>query len=78
MRSYGAKGLRDYIRKQVKLAEEFHQMLSLNDRFEFPVPPAMGLVCFRLKVQNIVDWILNVATVWIFFSDFLLILSGRK
>jgi aromatic-L-amino-acid decarboxylase len=27
MRSYGAEGLRDYIRKQVKLAEEFYQML---------------------------------------------------
>jgi aromatic-L-amino-acid decarboxylase len=50
MRSYGAEGLRDYIRKQVKLAEEFYQMLSVDDRFEFPVPPAMGLVCFRLKV----------------------------
>ena len=52
MRSYGAEGLRDYIRKQVKLAEEFHKMLSEDDRFEFPVPPAMGLVCFRLKVTT--------------------------
>ena len=56
MRSYGAEGLRDYIRKQVKLAEEFYQMLSVDDRFEFPVPPAMhgpmGFVCFRLKVRT--------------------------
>ena len=53
MRSYGAEGLRSYIRKQVGLAEQFHKMLAEDDRFEFPVPPAMGLVCFRLKVMQI-------------------------
>ncbi|KAI9554739.1 hypothetical protein GHT06_020015 [Daphnia sinensis] len=52
MRSYGAQGLRDYIRKQIHLAEQFHQMLAADDRFEFPVPPSMGLVCFRLKGEN--------------------------
>lgn len=50
MRSYGAQGLRDYIRKQIRLAEQFHHMLAADDRFEFPVAPSMGLVCFRLKV----------------------------
>lgn len=51
MRSYGAQGLRDYIRKQIGLANQFHQILTADDRFEFPVPPSMGLVCFRLKVN---------------------------
>lgn len=52
MRSYGAQGLRDYIRKQIQLAEQFHHMLAADDRFEFPVAPSMGLVCFRLKGEN--------------------------
>ncbi|KAK4006031.1 hypothetical protein OUZ56_011162 [Daphnia magna] len=52
MRSYGAQGLRDYIRKQIRLAEQFHHMLAADDRFEFPVAPSMGLVCFRLKGEN--------------------------
>lgn len=50
MRSYGAEGLRAHIRQQIKLACEFHQLLAKDDRFEMPSPPAMGLVCFRLKV----------------------------
>lgn len=52
MRSYGAEGLRAHIRKQVQLANHFHQLMAADERFEFPVPPAMGLVCFRLKGDN--------------------------
>ena len=51
MRSYGAEGLRAHIRKQVQLANHFHKLMAADERFEFPVPPAMGLVCFRLKVS---------------------------
>lgn len=50
MRSYGAEGLRAHIRRQVKLASEFHHLVEKDGRFDIPVPPAMGLVCFRLKV----------------------------
>ncbi len=50
MRSYGAEGLRAHIRQQIKLACEFHQLVAKDYRFEVPVPPAMGLVCFRMKV----------------------------
>ena len=52
MRSYGAEGLRAHIRRQIQLACEFHQLVAKDNRFEIPVPPAMGLVCFRLKVQH--------------------------
>ena len=52
MRSYGAEGLRAHIRRQVGLANEFHQLVSADPRFQLPVPAAMGLVCFRLKVPN--------------------------
>lgn len=50
MRSYGAEGLRAHIRQQIQLANEFQQLVAKDDRFEIPVPPAMGLVCFRMKV----------------------------
>jgi len=49
MRSYGVQGLKKHIRKQVDLAGEFHHLLCQDQRFQVPVPPAMGLVCFRLK-----------------------------
>ena len=51
MRSYGAEGLRAHVRNQVQLANHFHQLMAADARFEFPVPPSMGLVCFRLKVN---------------------------
>lgn len=50
LRSFGAEGLRAHIRRQVKLAKDFHQLVEKDERFEIPVPPSMGLVCFRLKV----------------------------
>ena len=37
---------------QVKLAEEFSELVEKDDRFELPVPPVLGLVCFRLKGDN--------------------------
>ncbi|EFX90074.1 hypothetical protein DAPPUDRAFT_300121 [Daphnia pulex] len=52
MRTYGAEGLRAHIRRQIKLACEFHQLVVNDDRFEVPVPPALGLVCFRMKGEN--------------------------
>lgn len=52
MRSYGAEGLRAHVRNQVQLANHFHQLMAADTRFEFPVPPSMGLVCFRLKGEN--------------------------
>jgi aromatic-L-amino-acid/L-tryptophan decarboxylase len=53
MRSYGAEGMRQHIRKQVDLAGEFANLVQQDKRFEMPVPHSMGLVCFRLKVINL-------------------------
>ena len=49
MRLYGQTGIREYIRKHVKQAHEFEEMLSADPRFEVCFPVTMGLVCFRLK-----------------------------
>ncbi len=57
MRSYGAQGLiSDYIRKQIKLAEIFYQILSVDDRFLF-LPQwdlcASDSMYNTYKIQNI-------------------------
>lgn len=48
-RSYGVKGLQEFIRKHIQLAHHFEHLLKKDDRFEISVPVVMGLVCFRLK-----------------------------
>ncbi len=53
MRSYGADGMRQHIRHQVELADQFAKLVQTDTRFEMPVPHAMGLVCFRLKVSSV-------------------------
>jgi len=52
LRLYGQSGLREYIRKHIKQAHEFEDMLENDERFEICSPVKMGLVCFRLKDQN--------------------------
>ena len=44
---------------QVKLAEEFAALVRSDERFQLPVPPKLGLVCFRLKASNAVNETLN-------------------
>uniref|UniRef100_A0A8C4XF92 Aromatic-L-amino-acid decarboxylase n=1 Tax=Erpetoichthys calabaricus TaxID=27687 RepID=A0A8C4XF92_ERPCA len=51
-RIYGKKGLQEHIRKQVKLAHEFENLVLQDDRFEICAEVIMGLVCFRLKGSN--------------------------
>ncbi|KAJ6223277.1 hypothetical protein RDWZM_001822 [Blomia tropicalis] len=51
-RSYGVKGLQDHIRKQIKLAHLFGELLESDTRFEIVDEIRMGLVCFRLKGNN--------------------------
>lgn len=43
----------------MKLAEEFAEMVTQDSRFELPVPPRLGLVCFRLKGDNEMNEKLN-------------------
>lgn len=49
LRSYGAEGLRSYIREHVRLGALFEELVRADDRFEMPTPRLLSLVCFRLK-----------------------------
>ncbi|XP_061445193.1 aromatic-L-amino-acid decarboxylase isoform X1 [Rhineura floridana] len=51
-RMYGVKGLQEYIRKHVRLAHEFKDLVLQDDRFEICADVILGLVCFRLKGTN--------------------------
>jgi aromatic-L-amino-acid/L-tryptophan decarboxylase len=48
LRHYGARGLRDYIRQHVRLAERFESWVLEDARFELAAPRSLSLVCFRL------------------------------
>ncbi|XP_075068740.1 aromatic-L-amino-acid decarboxylase [Mixophyes fleayi] len=52
LRMYGVKGLQEYIRKHVQLAQEFVEFIKQDDRFEICSPVILSLVCFRLKGSN--------------------------
>jgi glutamate/tyrosine decarboxylase-like PLP-dependent enzyme len=49
LRLYGAKKIREQIRKDVNLAKRFAAHVESDPRFELTVPTNMGLVCFNLK-----------------------------
>ncbi|XP_076913846.1 tyrosine decarboxylase 1-like [Bidens hawaiensis] len=49
IRSHGVTGLREIIRKHVKLAEHFEALLLTDKRFEVVVPRNFATVCFRVS-----------------------------
>ncbi|CAI5477078.1 unnamed protein product [Closterium sp. Yama58-4] len=49
LRSYGAEGIRAYIRRHVALAESFEEAVRQDERFQLMAPRSFALVCFRLK-----------------------------
>ncbi|CAI5935756.1 unnamed protein product [Closterium sp. NIES-65] len=49
LRTYGADGIRAYIRRHVALAEWFEEAVRQDDRFQLMAPRPFALVCFRLK-----------------------------
>lgn len=52
IRSYGIKGLQEYIRNHVRLAANFESLVLSDNRFEIFGKVTLGLVCFRLKGSN--------------------------
>jgi aromatic-L-amino-acid decarboxylase len=49
VRSYGAEGLRAFVREHIRLAQLFKGWVAADPRFEVMAPAHFGLVCFRLN-----------------------------
>jgi aromatic-L-amino-acid decarboxylase len=49
LRSYGAEGLRAFVREHIRLAQLFKSWVEADPRFELMAPVHFGLVCFRLN-----------------------------
>jgi len=49
VRSYGAEGLRAFVREHIRLAQMFKEWVAADPRFEIMAPAHFGLVCFRLN-----------------------------
>jgi aromatic-L-amino-acid decarboxylase len=47
LRSYGAAGLRDYLRTHVRLAQELTILIETDERFKLVAPTHLALVSFR-------------------------------
>ena len=46
IRSYGVKGIRNLVRRHVRLAEKFAAWIDADKRFELFAPHPFSLVCF--------------------------------
>lgn len=49
LRGFGLRGLQRRLREHVALAERFARWVQEDPRFELVLPPALSLVCFRLR-----------------------------
>jgi len=47
IRSYGVEGLREFVRKQIDMAQTFRQWVEEHEQFELMAPVPFSLVCFR-------------------------------
>ena len=47
LRSYGAEGIRTYIRSHVQAAEWFTEQIRNHPKLELSVEPTLSLVCFQ-------------------------------
>ncbi|KAH7639596.1 histidine decarboxylase [Dermatophagoides farinae] len=52
IRNYGVKGLQNHVRKGVRLAMAFEELIKMDQRFEIPAKRHLGMVVFRLKGHN--------------------------
>jgi glutamate/tyrosine decarboxylase-like PLP-dependent enzyme len=76
MRSYGAKGLKAFIRHQVGLANQFRKLVSADERFQLPVEQDLGLVCFHLKVSLMLSIVICFFTLTTANDKYMLINKG--
>ena len=53
LRTYGAEGLRAYIRHHLALTDAFVGLVEADERFELVAPPRFGLTCFAVKVRGL-------------------------
>lgn len=49
LRSFGARQLREHIRRHVELARRFEEHVRADPRFELVTPRSLSLVCFRVR-----------------------------
>jgi aromatic-L-amino-acid decarboxylase len=52
LRTYGVKGMQDFIRSHIKMAEELEKWIEADSRFELVFKRSLALVCFRVKATN--------------------------
>jgi aromatic-L-amino-acid decarboxylase len=52
LRTFGADALRALVRRHVALARELAGWIEADARFEIAAPPALNLVCFRLRASD--------------------------
>ncbi|KAJ7969040.1 Tyrosine decarboxylase [Quillaja saponaria] len=55
LRSYGVNNLRNFVRKHVKMAKTFEELVCLDKRFEVVVPRNFAMVCFRISLSAIAN-----------------------
>ncbi|KAL7737720.1 hypothetical protein ACLKA6_006113 [Drosophila palustris] len=51
-RTYGVKGLQEYIRNHMVLAKKFEMLVFKDERFEVRNDVHLGLVCFRMRTGD--------------------------
>jgi aromatic-L-amino-acid decarboxylase len=52
IRHYGIEGLQYHIRKHVNMAQQFSRWIEQDDNFELAAPVPLNLVCFRHKIGD--------------------------
>lgn len=56
MRSYGLNGLKEFVRKGIRLGDTFADLIrSRGDLFEIVTKPAFGLTVFRVKAASLAN-----------------------
>lgn len=53
LRTYGQQGLQSYIEHHLRLAKLFQGFVEADERFEITAPPRFALICFALKVSDL-------------------------